>query len=126
MGPDGVVQLDNITPTGPTNGKYFIPGIPGSAFGCSCTKWWPGEARGHFDALRRRGLRHAALKFLNGCSTERRAEGWRVPNRRGLTALQVLTNMLDAFGTTRGTQKFPFAASVRVSLSSVRSDTTLA
>src|ERR1039457_2318363 len=37
MRSDRVVQLDNITPTGPKNGKYFIPGIHGSAFGCSCT-----------------------------------------------------------------------------------------
>jgi hypothetical protein len=26
-----IVQLDNITPTGPRNGKFFIPGIRGLA-----------------------------------------------------------------------------------------------
>jgi len=30
-----VVQLDNITPTGPRNGKFFIPGIRGLAKWCS-------------------------------------------------------------------------------------------
>jgi hypothetical protein len=30
-----IVQLDNITPTGPRNGKFFIPGIRGLAKWCS-------------------------------------------------------------------------------------------
>jgi hypothetical protein len=35
---DLVVQLDNITPTGPRNGKFFIPGIRGLAGRCSYMK----------------------------------------------------------------------------------------
>ena len=33
-----VVQLYNITPTGPRNGKFFIPGIRGLAGRCSYMK----------------------------------------------------------------------------------------
>jgi hypothetical protein len=33
-----IVQLDNITPTGPRNGKFFIPGIRGLAGRCSYMK----------------------------------------------------------------------------------------
>jgi len=33
------------------------------------------------------------------------------------------SNMVDAYATTRGAQKFPFAASARIILSSVRSET---
>ena len=32
------VQLNNITPTGPKSGKYFIPGIRGLAVGSSSTQ----------------------------------------------------------------------------------------
>jgi hypothetical protein len=35
---DLIVQLDNITPTGPRNGKFFIPGIRGLAGRCSYMK----------------------------------------------------------------------------------------
>jgi hypothetical protein len=51
-----------------------------------------------------------------------------LPERRTGAALgdvQMLTNMLDAGATPRGAQKFPLAASVRISLSSVRSETAL-
>jgi len=37
MRPHVVVQRNNITPTGPKNGKYFIPGTPGLACVCSST-----------------------------------------------------------------------------------------
>jgi hypothetical protein len=37
---------------------------------------------------------------------------------------QLLPYMIDAFATTRRAQKFPLAASVNMSLSNVRSDTT--
>src|SRR5947208_304756 len=47
-----VVQLDNITPTGPKNGKFFILGIHSLACGSSCTRWWREEARGYFGAQR--------------------------------------------------------------------------
>ena len=33
-----IVQLDNITPTGPRNGKFFILGIRGLAGWCSFMK----------------------------------------------------------------------------------------
>ena len=33
-----IVQLDNITPTGPRSGKFFIPGIRGLAVWCSFMK----------------------------------------------------------------------------------------
>ena len=38
MGPRLIVQLDNITPTGPRNGKFFILGIRGLAGWCSFMK----------------------------------------------------------------------------------------
>jgi hypothetical protein len=33
-----IVQLGNITPTGPRNGKFFMPGIHGLAVWCSFMK----------------------------------------------------------------------------------------
>ena len=40
-----------------------------------------------------------------------------------LGQFQLRSNMIDASTTTRGAQKFPFAASARIILSSVRSET---
>jgi hypothetical protein len=38
MSPQLIIQLGNITPTGPRNGKFFIPGIHGLAAWCSFMK----------------------------------------------------------------------------------------
>ena len=59
-------------------------------------------------------LRHLALR------------GSMLPKRTAGAALrhaQLLPHMVDALAATRRAQKFPFAASVRINLSSVRSDT---
>ena len=59
-------------------------------------------------------LRHLALR------------GSMLPKRTAGAALrhaQLLPHMVDALAATRRAQKFPFTASVRINLSSVKSDT---
>jgi len=80
---DLIVQLDNITPTGPRNEKFSTPGIHGLVGAFSCMRYWSGETGGYFGALRRFKRRTAALQYLNGCLSERHAAAWRAPNRRG-------------------------------------------
>ena len=80
---DLIVQLDNITPTGPRNEKFSTPGIDGLVGAFSCMRYWSGKTGGYFGALRRFKRRTAALQYLNGCLSERHAAAWRAPNRRG-------------------------------------------
>src|SRR6516162_9775158 len=54
-----VVQLDNITPTGPRNGKFFIPGIRGLAVWCSFMKRRRGAAQACCAAPSRARRAHA-------------------------------------------------------------------
>jgi hypothetical protein len=78
-----MMQLDNITPTGPRNGKFFIRGIRGLGSAFSCTMYLSGETVGYFGALRRRRWQTAAFQSQNGCSTGRHAAAWRTPTRHG-------------------------------------------
>ena len=45
---DLIVQLDNITPTGPRNEKFSTPGIDGLVGAFSCMRYWSGETGGYF------------------------------------------------------------------------------
>jgi hypothetical protein len=80
-----VMQLDNITPTGPRNGKFFIRGIRGLGSAFSSMRYLSEETVGYFGALimRRRGWQTAAFQSPNGCSTGRHAAAWCAPTRRG-------------------------------------------
>src|SRR6266540_5493516 len=71
-----IVQLDNITPTGPRNGKFFIPGIRGLAVWCSFMKRRRGAAQARCAALIRVRRAHAVWKRPNGCSIGQPAVGW--------------------------------------------------
>src|SRR5271165_4992596 len=82
MRPDFIVQLDDIKPTGPKNGRSRIAGTLGSVEPSSCMRLLSEEARGFSGARKRRARRNAAWKSLNGCLKERRAAAWRKPNRR--------------------------------------------
>ena len=53
VGPHLIIELDNITPTGPRNEKFFISGIHGLVGAFSCMRYWSGETGGYFGALRR-------------------------------------------------------------------------